>query len=158
MISPATDIAGLVKQMPACFSQTATASGVPETVTAGGTNDGVKMTGKSIDLLGYSSVSLATAVGTQLTSTKTCSLTVEYQTSSNNSTWATAVALRAATVVATGSATTEFFVTQEDSLKTRNLPRYIRFNVTLTLSNTSTDLGSFYSVATLGGADDVPAA
>jgi hypothetical protein len=157
--NPGTDIASLVKIVPACGSQDATASGVPETVTAGGTNDNVKMTGTSIDLLGYLSVSFATCVRTQLTDTKTASITTEYQTSADNSTWATAVALRAVTVVATGTgSTTEFHVVQEDGLKTKDLPRYIRLNVTLTLSNTATDLGHFESVAVLGGADNMPAA
>jgi hypothetical protein len=156
MLNPGTDLGNQVESFWACGSQDATASGVPETVTAGGTNDGVKMTGKSIDLDGFLSGALVTNVSSQLTSTKTVSLTIEYQTSSDNSTWATAVEVLAVTVIDTGSATTEFQTPNKQVIKTVNLPQYIRFNVTLTLSHTSTDVAHFESNFIAGGAQKTP--
>jgi hypothetical protein len=157
MIHPGTDVANQVKSAWACGSQTATASKIPETVTAGGTNDGVKMTGKTIDTLGFLSCALVTNVSSKLTDTKTVSLAIEYQTSADGSAWATAVALLATTVIDTGTGSvTEFQTANKQVLKLKDLPRYIRFNVTMTLSNTATDVAHFESNCVLGGADVVP--
>jgi hypothetical protein len=150
-MTPLTDVGAHVKQQYANGQETA--AGVAVVLTAGATEDGVKVTGQSIDRKGFDSVSLATTVKASLAATETIALAVEYQTSSDNSTWATAVAMQASTVLLTGGGGgTDEEGCLELNLNLSTLPRYIRFNVTPTMSAGATDTAVWTSTATLGGA------
>lgn len=152
-VAPMQDIGAHVKQVYANGQETA--AGVAIVLTAGATEDAVKVTGQSIDRLGFDSVSLATTAKATLAATKTLAFAVEYQTSSDDSTWATAVAMQASTVLLTGGGGgTNEEGCLELNLNMEGLPRYIRFNVTPDLSATGTDTAVWTSTATLGGARD----
>jgi len=148
---------GQIKAAYACAQQTA--AGVAIVLTAAATEDGVKITGESIDRLGYDSAALVVTAKASLANTKTLSFAAEYQDSADNSTWNTAVALYASTVLLTGSGSgTNEEGTKETALDLRGLARYIRFNVTPDLSATGTDTAVWAAVCILGGADRLPAA
>jgi hypothetical protein len=157
MLFPLQDTAGNVVNKDANSSIN---SGAPSLVTAGGTGDGTKVTGQSLDRrvgTAYAnSCALATGWVAALTDTKTISFTVEYQDSADQSTWNTAVAVQAITVAQTATATTNYRGVVENLLDLTSLERYVRFNVTCTLSNTATDTASFHSIATFGGYDQTP--
>ncbi len=89
---------------------------------------------------------------TTLTADKTLSIACEYQTSTDGSTWATAVSLLASTVVATGALTNSAITPLEYDLSLESLPRYIRFNYTPDLSHTSTDTAILTATAILSAA------
>ena len=155
MATPRTDLGSSVKSVIAGASVASTA---PAIVTAGGAGDATKVTGQTIDRKGYYSGVLAVGWYAELADTKTFSLAVEIQESDNASSWDTAVALLAATVVATGdSPTTDFHGVTELDINFKGRKRYARFNVTPDLSNTSADLAVWTAVCTLGGADQLPA-
>ena len=121
--------------------------------TAGGTGDNTKVTGATVDRVGYGSAAVAIAYTATLAATKTLSFAVEVQESDDGSTWGTATALQAATVQATGQSggSTETGVLKiSDSFETR--ARYVRYNVTPDLSNTGTDTASVAVTVVLGGA------
>jgi len=143
-----TNIGGYVKT-PVAFA--------PTSLVAAGTGDNTEITGGVIDLLGYSSLSLVMPWVTSLTADKTLSILTKYQTSPDNSTWATAVTLQASTVVKTGAVTAGTGFVKLD-LNVDNLPRYIKFLVTPDLSHSGTDTAIVAGVAILGGADALPAA
>jgi hypothetical protein len=126
--------------------------------TAGGTGDATAVTGASIDRLGYASCSLVIDFKAVLAEDATLTYAVEYQESSDNSNWDTAVALQAATTAATGGSggSTEQGLVQFD-LNLRAKKRYIRFNFTPNLSAANTDTAISAAVAILGGADKLPA-
>lgn len=155
MISPSQDLGGHVK---GAYGGCTNTAGAPIIVVAAGAGDAVANTGASIDRLGYDSCVVTYTSLAALANTKTLSLACEYQTSADNSTWATAVALQASAVVATGSGsgTNESAVTEFD-LDLRPLPRYIRFNFTPDLSATGTDEAITTCSVQLGGATIVPA-
>lgn len=152
MISPSTDLGAHVK---GAYGGCTNTAGAPIIVVAGGAGDAVANTGTSIDRLGYDSCVVTFTSLAALTAAKTLALACEYQTSADNSSWATAVALQASTVVSTGAgnvaAVTEF------DLDLRGKDRYIRFNFTPNLSHTSTDEAIVTCSVQLGGATIVPA-
>jgi hypothetical protein len=136
------------------------------TLTAAGTGDATAVTGATIDSQitltgkggqGKDIVSKAGAIkfvvqGTSaLTAAKTLSLAVEYQESSDGSSWDTAVALRANAVwnSTTGASTC---TNLEYTLPLASRKRYIRLNYTPDLSHTSTDTAIVSATALLLGA------
>lgn len=145
-ISTPKDIGSQIKAV-ACGAATA---------TAGGTGDNTAVTGASIDRMGYNSGKLAIGYRTSVTAAKTLSFAVEYQESSDNSTWGTAVALQAATTAETGALTNKVNQITFD-VDLSNKKRYIRFNFTPDLSNTLTDTVDCAAIFVMGGADTLPA-
>lgn len=149
-ISPSQDLQGHVISKDANHSAN---SGAPVLITAGGTGDGVKITGQTIDRLSSGcmadSCQVATAYLASLTAAKTLSLAHEYQDSADGSTWNTAVVLEASTVKETGAGNKRGV--DEHDINLRSLQRYIRVNVTPDLSHTSTDTCTFATIVTLGG-------
>lgn len=128
------------------------------TATAGGTGDGTKVTGQTIDRSGYSSGVVQIAYKAALAETKTISFAVEVQESEDGSTWDTAVVLQAATVAATGGTggSTAYGVVEIDE-DLRGRKRYVRYNVTPDLNATSTDTLTWGGAFVLGGAATIPA-
>ena len=124
---------------------------------AAGTGDATAVTGATIDRLGYGSGKAVVSWRTTLAATKTLSLAVEYQDSADGTTWNTAVALQASTVMKTGAAT-DSVDEVEFSIDFAGLQRYIRINFTPDLSNTATDTVDIGAVLVLGGAETLPAA
>lgn len=157
MLTPGTDLDGAVNAYLANFAQDS--SGDPIQTVAAATEDGVKVTGESVDTEGYMSAVFVLAGQAVLQDTKLATFTVEYQTSPDNSTWATAVAFLAATALATGDTggTTEDILSKT-GLNVAALPRYIRFNVTLDLNASGTDYASWVATCVLGGKEAMPVA
>ena len=154
MIDPKTSLGDhTVVQFANCQQDS---SADPVLLTAGATEDGVKITGETVNRRDAMSCVLSIGGKAKLSSTKTISFAVEYQTSPDNSTWATAVAMQAATVAATYIAgTEEFEVDLPLSLKGKD--KFIRFNVTPTMSHTSTDIAVWAAICHLGGFNTLPA-
>jgi hypothetical protein len=171
MLKSTQDLGSHVVSKRANGSQTA--AGVPILTVAGATEDGVKVTGLSIDRWQGTkkgiadSLVLALTYNATLANTKTIAFAVEYQESADNSTWDTAVVMQASTVAATGDGvSTEFTGEVEFSLDLRGVEtaiatrtlgkRYIRFNITPDLSNTTTDEAAWEAIATLAGFEQLP--
>jgi len=157
IIAPSTDIAGAIHAVLAAYAQDSSAD--PLMTVAAATEDNVKVTGESIDRQGYDSCAFVLTGSAVLTEAKTASIAVEYQDSADNSTWNTAVALQASTVEATGDtggSTEDLLI--ELALSLRGLERYVRFNVTLDLSHTSTDTAEWTAACILGGKEATPVA
>jgi len=156
MLSTKKDIGSHIK---AAVAGASVASSAPAIVTAGGAGDATKVTGQSIDRQGYESLSLLIPFYAELADTKTFALAVEYQESSDNSNWDTAVVVQASTVKATGATpTTDYHGVAKYDLDLQAKKRYIRFNVTPDLNAANTDIAVWTAVAVLGGADVLPAA
>ena len=136
------------------YLKTASCNGI--SITAGGTGDGIALTGASIDRRGYGSANFVIAYKTTLASTQTLSFAAEYQESSDGSSWDTATALQASTAAKTGAVTDGHGVVEFD-INLEGKKRYIRFNFTPNLSASSTDTAVVYGTAILGGADVLPA-
>ena len=158
---PVEDIGSLLTLHDACG--TATSAGVPILTIAGATEDNVEVTGETIDRIDSStgamamSAVLCTTYNATLANTKTITFAHEYQLSADGSSWDTAVAIEAATTEATGDGvSTEFRGVSTFDLDLSAHKRYIRFNVTPNLSNTSTDAASWHTVAVLGGYNRIP--
>lgn len=154
---PLTDVGNAVKTLLACVPS---ASNVPIVITAAGTGDNTKMTGRTIDRQGFDSAVLCVGTYAALAADKTCAIAAEIQESSDGSTWDTAVALYASTVVATGDTGTgsEEWTQTRTAVNLRGRKRYVRFNVTLDLNATSTDTAVFQAQCALGGAEELPVA
>lgn len=150
------DIGGELKVAIANASEN---SGAASLITAGGTGDGTENEGQTIDAKGFGSLKLSVSGLASLADTKSISLGCDIQESADGSTWDTAVELYAATVVATGTTggTNEYFE-KETSVSMEGRKRYVRFNVTGTMSATGTDTALYSAVAVLGGAHLAPAA
>jgi hypothetical protein len=127
------------------------------TATAAGTGDATAVTGATIDRQGFGSAKVVVCWLTTLTAAKTLSLAVAYQDSADGSSWNTAVALQAATVMATGELTASKDEV-EFNLDMSGLQRYVRINFTPDLSHTGTDTAVVAATIILGGADELPAA
>jgi hypothetical protein len=157
IIQPASDLEGGVNVLLANYAQDSSAD--PKITVAAATEDNVKVTGETIDRQGYASAVFALTGSAVLTEAKTASIAVEYQDSADGSTWNTAVAMQASTVAATGDtggSTEDLLV--ELGLNLLPRARYIRFNVTLDLSHTSTDTAMWSAAAILGGKESLPIA
>lgn len=128
--------------------------------TAGGSGDATKITGDSIDR-NQSGGPFESAVvhinwRTTLASAETLTLAIEVQESADNSSWDTAVALQAATVVSTGVQTALDGVTEYDDVDFYKRKRYVRYNVTPNMSASGTDTTLLAYGAILGGAARPP--
>jgi len=133
------------------------AAGDPVLLTAGATEDGVEVTGEAINRRDAMSCVLSITGKAKLASGKTIAFGVKYQTSPDNSTWATAVVLQASTVAAIYIAgVEEFEVDLPLSLKGKD--KFIRFNITPDMSNTTTDIAVWSAACHLGGFNTLPAA
>lgn len=144
----------------------ATSAGVAKVLTAGATEDGVEVTGETVDRMNTSagamaqSCVLAIPYLASLAAAKTIAFKVDIQDSADGSTWNTAEAVQASTVAATGTAGTgsnEAGVVEKE-INLSQYERYIRFNITPDLSATGTDTAVWSAVCALGGYDYVPAA
>jgi hypothetical protein len=160
MLSTKKDIGSHIKFV---IAGAGVASASPAIVTAGGAGDATKVTGQTIDRMGYESLSLGIGYYAELADTKTLAFAVEYQFSADGSNWDTAVVVQASTVKATGATpTTDYHGVAKYDLDLQSLgsamKRYIRFNITPDLSNTASDLATWVAIAALGGADVLPAA
>jgi hypothetical protein len=134
------------------------AATIGATQVAGGAGDATKVTGTTINRKGAMSCTLVITGTATLQATKTQSFAVEYQTSTDGSTWATAVAMQASTVAATGDTggSTETYAVELDLLL-KGKPKYIRFNVTPDLDAADTDTAVWSAACVLGGYDTIPA-
>jgi hypothetical protein len=135
-------------------------SGAPLLIVAAGTGDNTAVTGQTMDTLSQrgDTMLFGCVYHAALGASETLSIAAEYQTSSDGSTWATAVALQAATVVLTdsGSGSNLYGITTW-GVDIRALPRYIRINFTPNLSASSTDTASVHSFGLMAGIKDLPA-
>ena len=156
MLQTMTNVEALVK----CVDANSSAdSAAPVLILAGGTGDGVKITGETVDTQGYSSVAVVTGYLAALADTKTLSFAHELQESSDDSTWDTAEVVEAATVYGTGTTGgTNERGKAEFAIDMKLRKRYIRFNVTPDMSATGTDTATFHTIAVMGGANVLPAA
>lgn len=158
MTFPQNEIGAHVSSSDGCASEN---SGAPSLVTAAGTGDNTKVTGQTIDRLSGTAICHSCVVATgylaALQASETLSLAHEYQDSTDNSTWNTAVAIEAATTKATGESggSNERGVDEHD-LALSSLARYFRINVTPNLSASGTDTCLFFTVVTRGGWTQVP--
>ena len=154
MIYPSQDVTGNVVGKFACASEN---SGAPSLVTAGGTGDGVEVEGETLDRMTGTALadSCVLEIGflAALADTESVSFAVDYQESDDGSTWDTAVELQASTAAATSSGGTNEFGVVDLGLNLRGLKRYVRFNVTCTMSAGATDTALFAAVAVFGGYD-----
>ena len=119
---------------------------------ATGTGDNTKVTGKTIDTLGFDSGMFTALVNTTLASGESLDVAIEYQFSANNSDWDTAVEFYDDTLVtATGAAITAggYIITENFNLQPQK--RYIRFNFTPDLSAAGTDVAYAQWGLVLGG-------
>jgi hypothetical protein len=157
MLYPAQDLGAHTKSYDANASAN---SGAPVLILAGGTGDGVKITGVTLDRYNGNAMAdscvLQTGWLAALADTKTLSLAHELQESADGSTWDTAEAIQASTVVGTSSGGTNERGVSVHDINMRGRKRYIRFNVTPDLSATGTDTATFHTVATFGGYDTIP--
>ena len=153
MISPMRNLGGNVTSFYAAATNT---TGTPIRILAAGTGDNTANTGASINRMvtnalldsGVLQIAWLAALGAN----ETLALAVEYQESSDNSNWDTAVALQASTIVATdsGSGSNMSGVTTFDiDLSTKK--QYIRFNFTPNLSRGATDVAIAMAIFTAGG-------
>ena len=162
MLLPTTDLNGHVKTWPA--GAAADASGDPKIVTAAATEDGVKVTGETIDLgtgLDRPDSGILSVSGVaSLQATETLGVAAELQESSDGSTWDTAEALYASTTVATGvtGGSTGLGFSKQTHVKIKPRKQYIRFNVTPDLSASGTDTAVWSASFTGAGSFRVPTA
>lgn len=124
-------------------------------LTAAGTGDNTEVDGVDINRTGFDSCQVIVAWKTTLTAAKTLSIAVELQESDDGTTWDTAEALQAATVVATGAVTDEVGETLFN-VSFAGRKKFIRFNFTPDLSHSGTDTAVVSCAAILGGAAVLP--
>jgi len=157
MLHPRTDAGAHAVPVLANWQQDA--SGDPVILTAGATEDGVKIDGETINRRDALSCVLSIVGKAVLQATETISFAAEYQESDDGSTWDTAVALQASTVAATGDTggSTEGFAV-ELPLMLKPLKKYVRFNITPAMSASGTDTAVWAAACDLMGFDVLPAA
>jgi hypothetical protein len=125
--------------------------------TAGGTGDNSAVTGVGIDRRDFLSAEVVVGWTAVLGEAETLSLAVEYQESSDNSSFDTAVALQASAVVDTGTTGGSTEKSQARfSLNLIGKKRYIRINFTPNLSRANTDVAVCAATLVLGGAVNPP--
>lgn len=122
---------------------------------AAGAGDATEIDGADINRTGFDSCQVILAWKTTLTAAKTLSIAVELQESDDGTTWDTAEALQASTVVATGAVTDSVGETLFN-VDFAGRKKFIRFNFTPDLSHTSTDTAVVSLAAILGGASVLP--
>ncbi len=126
-------------------------------IVAGAGLDGLEVQGESIDMQNFNSLVISVACVATLAVDETLKITINEQTSTDDSTWATATAALAITTVLTGESggSTEIGITNT-SINTEGKARYVRYNVTPTLSAGSTDTAAFTATAIKGGSRTLP--
>jgi len=129
------------------------------TIVAGASLDGVKVTGETIDRIDFNSLVLETLWVTTLAITQTFSITIGEQQSDDDSDWDTETVVQAVTVAATGlvSAGATYKGLIEDDINLTAKKRYVRYNITPTLSASGTDTAAFLASVIKGGAVSKPA-
>lgn len=157
MMHPSTDLAGHIVTGLACRNDGA--AGIPSIITAAGTGDATKETGRTIDRMQSGAMAdslvVVTLFAASLDTAETLTLAHELQESADNSTWDTAEVVQAATVVATGlDADAEGQSVQVIDLRARK--RYIRVNVTPNLSRAGTDIAVMMTAFILAGFEQSP--
>ena len=127
-------------------------------IVAGSGTDNAKATGETIDRLKFDSIVLSVAYIATLAATKTLSITIEEQQSADGSIWDTATATLATTVVLTGASggSTGVLGVTNTNINLASKKRYIRYNITADLSNTSSDTASWLATVTKGGSYTEP--
>lgn len=126
--------------------------------TAAGAGDNTEITGATINRAdhGYpQSAKVVVSYKTTLSASETLKFGLKYQTSSDGSSWDTAVVVQAATTDKTGAAT-NFVGEVEYDVDLSGLKQYVRFNLTPDLSASGTDTMVVSYVAMLGGARSLP--
>lgn len=129
--------------------------GFAKEFTAGTTaDDGVEVTGATIDTQDFHSAKLSIAFLTSLASGETLSFGVDIQESDDDSDWDTAEVVQADTVVATGTVSgengvREYRIDLQGNGQARK--RYVRFNITPTLSASGTDTVACAATCELAG-------
>lgn len=157
MLNPRTDVGAHAVGVAANAQRTA--AGAAIALVAGATEDGVKVNGLTINRLNAMSCELEITGVATLAATETLSMAVEYQESGDGTTWDTAVTLQASTVVATGQAGgSNEAVEVSLPLKLKPRKKYIRFNITPTMSASATDTAVWSATCVLAGFDVLPAA
>lgn len=127
-------------------------SGVPQVVTAAGGTDNVNTIGNTVNRATYSMPESAVVVLTSyfsLAATETLSFAVAIQESANGTSWDTAVAIQAATVVRTAVGATVTGQTNTYTLQLAGRQQYFRINVTPNLSAAGVDTCLFTAAAVL---------
>lgn len=158
---PSTDVFAVVGVVPALANNTVEAtpgSGAPELLVAAGAGDATKIVGNTIDRNSYGmpdSAMLAVQAYLNLADTETFSLAVEIQESDDASTWDTAEAIQASTVVKTADGAFTDLHTESYKVYLGDRKRYVRFNVTPDFSASSTDTGTLHAVCCLAGGNDL---
>lgn len=152
--APLTDIGHAVKDVIA--NAQATAAGVAVVLTAGATEDGVEVTGETIDRQGFDSMKLVISYLATLADTKSLSFGIKEQESADGSTWDTATVVQASTAAVTSDGGTNEAGTVEANINLRSKKRYVRYNITPDLSATGTDTAVWTAAAILGGAEALP--
>jgi hypothetical protein len=113
--------------------------------------------GASIDRQGYESGVYNVIYKTTLTNAKTLTLAAEYQESANNSDWDAAVDIVTAELLGAGTTGGSTITgVYEYDINLSEKKRYIKFNLTPTLSATSADVAIIGASVVLGGADKLP--
>lgn len=128
------------------------------TVTAGGGADGVEADGLTIDRQGlsdqFSSIDFLVGGSGSLASTETATVSMTIQDSADGSTWADVVS---DTTVATATdATNGERAAGHLGVDLTKCRRYVRCQVTVTMSASVTDTFAYGVIAALAGARDLP--
>lgn len=128
-------------------------------IVAGSGTDNVKVTGDTIDRNGYYSGVVNLAYIANLAATKTLSVNIEEQQSDDGSNWDTATEVFPTTVVLTGASggSTGATGVTTVAIDFANKKRYVRYNITADLNNTTSDTASWVATLIKGGAVVKPA-
>lgn len=132
-------------------------------LVAAGAGDNTKITGQTIDRGGasgsqmYQSCIVNVGWHANLGATKSLSLANEMQDSADGSNWNAAVPLYTSTIVATSAGGGDVYGTTQSNIDLSKNARFIRFNPTPDLSNTSTDTAEVMQQVTLAGGNTLPA-
>ena len=137
--------------------ETTPGSGAPELLVAAGAGDNTQIVGNTINRQTYGmpqSLLVVVSSYLNLADTETLSLAVEIQESADGSSWDTAVAIDAATVVKTASGAFTDGQTNTYKVYLGDRKQYFRINVTPNFSAGSTDTGTVHVSGVLAGAWD----
>lgn len=155
-IAPATNIGGIVAAHNAGVSQDA--AGAPSIVTAGGALDGAAVTGPTIDRQDALSAVLAIAARATLGNTETLTFQVDIQDSADGTAWGAVTTVGAAAVLLddAGAGGGDYEGEREVDLDLSAYRRYIRFQITPTMSAAGVDVANWAALCVLGGAAETP--
>lgn len=165
-MAPSTDYFDPTGAVFLCANNTVEAtagSGAPELIVAAGAGDNTQIVGNSINRNSYGmpqSMLVVVSSYLNLADTETFSLAVEIQESADGSSWDTAEAIDAATVVKTASGAFTDGQTNTYKVYLGDRKQYFRVNVTPNFGASGTDTGTVHCSGILGGAHraaDLPA-